>query len=392
MTRAYEFARRLIEMGHEVTVVTSAGYLPEEYKALRHTTLVDIEGVPAIIIPVLYSNYMSFPRRIRAFVQFALLAAWVCMRQSADVVYASSAPLTIAIPAMAASKWQGIPMVFEVRDLWPELPIAVGALRNPIAKALARGLEWVAYHSAKHIVALSPGMAEGVIRRGIAPDRVTVVPNSSDVDLFDVPEITGEPIREQLGLAPKQPLIVYAGTFGLLNNVGFMVDIAVEMRAIAPDIRFLLIGSGAQFEQVTKKAQMLGVLDTNLYIWKPMPKKQIPMILSAATITTSLFLPMREMWNNSANKVFDSFAAQRPIAINHGGWLAELLERTGAGIRISDQDAQLAAQELAAFAHDDARLERAHLASRQLAYNEFNRDRLAALLESILRRTVEKKR
>jgi glycosyltransferase involved in cell wall biosynthesis len=388
MTRAYEFARRLVGMGHEVTVITSAGYLQDEYKKLKKTTLVDIEGVPTLIIPVPYSNSMSFRRRMGAFVQFALLASWACMRRRADLVYASSGPLTIAIPGMLASAWQRIPMIFEVRDLWPELPIAIGAIKNPAIKAAARALEWTAYHRARHVVALAPGMAEGVMKRGIPASRVTVIPNCADVDLFDVPESTGDPIRHKLGLTPRQPLIVYTGTFGLMNNVGFMVDVAAEMRRIAPEIRFLLVGAGGAFEKVMEKARTLGVLDENLYIWEPLPKTQMPAVLAAATIATSLFAPVREMWNNSANKFFDALAAGRPIAINYGGWQAELLTQTGAGITISDRDPCAAAQALAAFTQDEARLAAARAAARALAYDSFNRETMAARLEALMRQVA----
>lgn len=388
ITRTYEFARRLQAMGHEVTVVTSAGYLPDEYKALTKTTHLEIEGIPVIIIPVPYSNYMSFSRRIRAFVQFAFLASWVSIRTRADLVYATSTPLTIAIPGIIAGLWQRIPMIFEVRDLWPELPIAVGALRSPVVKVLARGMEWIAYHMARHVVALSPGMAEGVQRRGIPAERITVIPNSCDVDLFDVPPETGDPIRARLALAPGQPLVVYTGSFGLLNDVGYLVKVAAEMRSIAPDVRFLLMGTGAEYEKVSTLATESGVLGENLTIWKPVPKREMPAILAAATIATSLFQPMPEMWNNSANKFFDGLAAGRPMAINYGGWQAELLERTGAGIRMEAENPRKAAEQLAAFARDEARLAQARVASRDLAYHEFNRDLMAAKMEQIMRQVV----
>ncbi|NDJ61559.1 MAG: glycosyltransferase family 4 protein [Chloroflexi bacterium] len=388
MTRAYEFARRLIAMGHDVKMVTSAGYLPEAYKSLTETTEIEISGIPCIVIPVPYSNYMSFPQRIRSFIRFALIASWRCMRHPADIVYASSAPLTIAIPAIAASRWQRIPFVFEVRDLWPELPIAIGALRNPLLKRAARALEWLAYHAARHVVALSPGQAEGVIKRGIDTNRVTVIPNSADVDLFDVPDGSGAPVREQLGLTPDQPLIVYTGTFGLMNNISYLVEIAVAMRSIAPDMRFLLIGAGGEFEKVMQTARDHGVLDDTVFIWEPRPKTEIPAILSAATVATSLFLPVKEMWNNSANKFFDALAAGRPIAINYCGWQAEILEATGAGIVIPDQDATQAAHDLAAFVHDAERVQAAREAARELAYSRFHRDTMTAQLEQLLRRVV----
>lgn len=388
MTRSYEFARRLIEAGHDVHVVTTPGYLPEQYKHFKKTTTLDIDGVPTIIVPVPYSNYMSFSRRIVAFIQFAMLASWVCMRHKADLIYASSGPLTIAIPAIIGRMWQRIPMVFEVRDLWPELPIAIGAITNPVFKWGARTLEWVAYHSAAHVVALSPGMKAGVMRRGIPDERVSVIPNSCDVDIFDVPPETGQPVRDELGLRDGQPLVVYTGTFGLMNNVGFLVDVAQTMQTLNPDVHFLLIGAGAEFESVTQKARDTGVLGKNLTIWEPRPKTEMPKILSAATITTSLFLPVKEMWNNSANKFFDSLAAGRPIAINYQGWQADILREHGNGVVMSDTDAVQAAHTLNDFLADSTALQRGGQAAKQLAYERFHRDQMAQRLDAVLRQAA----
>lgn len=390
ITRTYEFALRLRQMGHDVTVVTSPGYLPEKYKSLTKVTHVEMEGVPVTIVPVPYAQEMRFSRRLRAFFQFALWAAWVCMNTPADVIYASSGPLTIFFPAVAAKFWQRIPMVFEVRDLWPELPIEMGILRNPFVKAGALALEWLAYHLSAHVVALSPGMAEGVVSRGIAPERVTVVPNCADNELFDVPEETGAPIREKLKLAPEHHLVVYSGAFGMANNVSWLVDIAAEMARLTEGIHFLLVGWGADRDKVIERARALGVLDRTLSVWKPVPKKEMPAVLAASTLSASVLMPIRAMWSSSPNKIFDSLAAGRPVAINYGGWLADLFEKTGAGIRIPDNDPHAAALALAAFLLDPERIGHARRAARELARTEFDRDAMARRLEGVLRCVVER--
>jgi glycosyltransferase involved in cell wall biosynthesis len=387
-TRSYEFARRLIDAGHEVTVITSSAFLPEPYRSITRTEHTTIAGIPVTVIPIRYSNKMPFHRRLLAFFQFAILASLAAMRQKADVVFATSTPLTIAVPGLLASRWQRIPMVFEVRDLWPELPIAIGALNNPIAVALARLLEWVAYHGATHVVALSPGMAEGVIRRGIPAARVTVLPNSADLDLFGLPREAGQPIRERLGLAPDQPLIVYTGTFGPINQAGYLVELAAAARESCPGMRFLMVGNGMQEDAIRQRAAELSVLDESLHIWGPVPKAEMPALLAAADVCTSLFAPLEPMWNNSANKFFDALAAGRPIAINYGGWQADLLRDTGAGIVLPPDDPQEAAHNLADFVRDTPRVQAAGLAARHLAERRFDRDAMAERLETVLRQAV----
>ncbi len=315
--------------------------------------------------------------------------ASVAMRHKADVIYASSGPLTIAIPALIAKMMRRIPMVFEVRDLWPDLPIAIGAIRHPLLIRLARRLERIAYHGVAHVVALSPGMKEGVLRRGVAAHKVTVIPNSCDLDLFDVPVEQGLVFRQRLGLTPSQPLITYAGSFGYMNRVEYLVEVALEMRHLDPTVHFLLVGFGAHKQKIEDYARQRGVLNVNLTVMSSVAKEDMPAVLSATTIATSLFLPIQEMWHNSANKFFDALAAGRPIAINYGGWQAQLLEKHQVGIRIADTNPALGAHQLARFLSDVDRLQVARLNARQLARTEFHRDVTADQLEAVLQQAIE---
>jgi glycosyltransferase involved in cell wall biosynthesis len=349
-SRTYQLAKRLMARGHEVRIVTSSAHFPPEYQTESGPTL--IEGIPLIVLNVPYGNEMPFSQRIKAFLKFALLACREATRQKADVFFAGSPPLTIAVPAIVAKLWQRKPLVFEVRDLWPELPIAVGALKNPVLRWLAKILEWVAYHASDHVMALSPGMAEGVIRRGISPERVTVTYNGGDLDVFDVPAECGQPVRDRLGLKDGQPLVVYAGTFGLVNHLSWLLEVARTMLDIAPDVHFLLVGTGAERPKIIELARELGVLDRNLTIWEPLSKLDMPPVLAASTISVSTVLPLKELWHNSANKFFDALAAGKPQAINHEGWQADVLRETGAGIVMPADDTHQAALDLAAFIHD----------------------------------------
>ena len=115
------------------------------------------------------------------------------------MVFATSPPLTIGLAGIAAARRWRVPLVFEVRDLWPEAPIQMGALRSPVAQRAARGLERATYRAAAHVVALSPGMRDGVIAAGVAPERVTLIPNASDLELFS-PDVDPGDLRARLGL------------------------------------------------------------------------------------------------------------------------------------------------------------------------------------------------
>lgn len=232
---------------------------------------------------------------------------------------------------------------------------------------------------------------EGVIQRGISADRISVIPNSCDLDVFDVPSERGRQIRAELKLTPSQPLVVYTGTFGLINGVDYLVQIADVMQKFAPTAHFLLVGDGAKKGQVIAKAEGAGILGRNLTIWNPLPKTKLVDVLAAATVATSLFIPLKPMWKNSANKFFDALAAGKPIAINYGGWQADLLHETGAGIVLPSDDPVESARQLAEFVQDSARLRSASEAARHLARTCFDRDRMASQLEAILCSVVQKK-
>ena len=128
--------------------------------------------------------FRSFRRRLAAFAQFAWRASEAAAAIESDVVFATSGPLSIAIPGAYASWRRSAPLVFEVRDLWPEGAIQLGVLRNPISKAAARWLERFAYERSRRIVALSPGMREGIMKCGVPGEKITVIPNAADLDLF----------------------------------------------------------------------------------------------------------------------------------------------------------------------------------------------------------------
>ena len=382
-TRSYEMARRMVAAGHEVHMITSHCEGPAPVKVGRWYETQEA-GIQVHWLVNPYSNRMGFGQRIRAFIRFALRSSARAAKLGGDVVFATSTPLTIAIPALYA-KWRNrIPMVFEVRDLWPEAPIAVGALRNPASIALARSMERRAYFGATHVVALSPGMRDGVIATGYPASQVSVIPNSSDVNLFRVPPDLGATFLQNQPELSGGPLIIYAGALGLINGVSYLIDIADQMQEIAPCVRFLIVGDGREQESIRTYAEKAGVLNRNLWMIRRVPKKEMPAVLSASTLAVSLKIDLPEIRNNSANKVFDAFAAGRPVAINHDGWIADILNETGAGIVLPPRNAHVAAEQLAIFLHDNQRLEQARAAARQLADERFNRDLLAGQLIDVI--------
>ncbi|NWO07112.1 MAG: glycosyltransferase family 4 protein [Alteromonadaceae bacterium] len=385
-TRSYEIARRMVAAGHEVHMVTSYREQDSDRKGWFQT---EEAGIQVHWYPVPYSNHMGFLQRVKAFFAFALAARKKAVELEGDIIFATSTPLTIALPAVPAARKKKVPMVFEVRDLWPEMPIAVGALKNPLLRFAARRLEHWAYHNAEAVVALSPGMKAGVVRTGYPAENVAVIPNSSDNVEFAHDAEAAARFRAERDWLGDNPLLVYTGTFGAVNGVGYLVPVAKELLQMDSDIRILLVGDGAQKDKVAREAEQAGVLGHNLFMEGKLPKTEIPALLGAANMASNLVIDIPEARANSANKFFDALAAGRPVFLNHGGWMHDLVTAHGCGLASWQRSASEVASELENKMHDNDWLVSAGQSARELAEECFARDKLADQLIQVLQAAQE---
>lgn len=390
-TRSFEIARRLVRNGHSVTMVTSSAFFPPNYKFSKNGKD-SIEGIDLLIARVKYNNSMSFNRRIYAFLEFILKATFLTLKiKKTDLVYATSTPLTIIIPAFIVSRVRKKPLVFEIRDLWPELPIAIGAIKNPLLKILTRYLEKWSYLSSDKIIALSPGMKRTIVNQGIKKDKISVIPNGCDLDLFRTKKITKKQFIQKEILISSNPIVLYAGTFGTINNISYIIDLAYESLKLGYRINFILCGDGTEKNRILERAKKLNVLEKNLWIIDSVPKSYIPQIFNIATVSMSVFQNITEMENNSANKFFDTLASGKPIVINYRGWQAQIIEQSGVGIILPYENKIKAVNNLNNFLKDKRRINYASVQADVLSKGKFNRERQIKKLISILEDIHKKK-
>jgi glycosyltransferase involved in cell wall biosynthesis len=382
--RSYEFARRLVSMGHQVDMITSYTHAQENDPKNWFET--DEEGIHVHWLPVPYSNKMAFRKRIHAFLQFSISASRKAATIDADVIFATSGPLTIAIPGLYASWYQNIPLVFEVRDLWPEGAIQLGVLTNPLAKWLARRLECLVYQKSRHIVALSPGICEGILKTGISADKVTVIPNAADLDLFH-PKVDGSNIKAKYSLNGRFSL-AYFGTMGLANGLEFVLDAAAELkRRHVDDIVFILHGDGMKRLSLEARARREGL--DNVIFSDPTPDKcRIAELAAAVDVCMTIYKNFPVLQTCSPNKLFDALAAGKPILTNMPGWLGAIAEEEKTGVLVEpDNVTDFAEKVLWMYDHPNE-LNKFCYNSRQLAEKKFSRDILAKRLEAILKQAV----
>lgn len=385
-TRSYEFSRRLVANGHHVDMITSSVNLPDEWKRPVGFYDLKFEDIYFHVCNINYSNNMNFYQRLKSFVGFAHAASRIAKSlPRPDIVFASSTPLTIGIPGIHAAKYHKCPMVFEVRDCWPEIPIALGWLRNPILRILAYWLQRRIYRFADHIVALSPDMKNVIVESGVSASKVSVIPNCSDIDLFK-PSSCDFEFRHQMGWPKDAIVAIHPGAMGQVNGLGAILDAAVRLRDLAPRVICVLIGDGKERSALEARKAAEGI--DNVIIQGAIPKKQMPRLTAAADIGLMTVLPIPELYANSANKFFDYLAAGLPIVMNYGGWKAELLRESGAGLASPPGENDAFATLIAEFANNKERRKRASQAARKLAVSSFDRNLLAKHFEEILQQVV----
>ena len=375
-TRSYEFARRWVSAGDEVHVVTTVRARSRTHRGWR---VRDVDGITIHEIAVPYDNHMGTAARIRAFFEFAVRAGPRATAIKPDVLFATSTPLTIIIPAAYAKFRARAALVFEVRDLWPAIPIAMRIIRDPLSRMAARWLERFAYRTADRIIALSPGMANGISATSVHRHEVVVIPNGCDLELFGSSKL-GAVEHDATVWTTKcrnRMMCLYAGTVGRVNGLSYIVDVSEELRAIAPDILFLIVGNGKETGLIRRRAADNGVLNRTLYLQEALPKRSVAALFEACSVAFSVVIDLPEMWHNSANKFFDALAAGRPVAINYRGWQADLIMRHDLGLVLPVDSPKVAARMLADFLSDREAVSRCGRNARRLAEREFCRDDLA---------------
>ena len=369
--RSYEMAQQLIKRGHQVTMVCAERNLGLPPTKKDNITRGEVDGIDVIAVKVSDPLKTSLIKRAKSFISFSWQCVKIAMKEDYDVLFATSTPLTIGIPGIIAKLFRRKKFIFEVRDLWPELPKALG-VTNPIWIWGMSIVEWMSYHSANGCIGLSPGICEGIKKRSQKNKPIVMVPNGCDLDIFK-PSLKTKLSLD--GIEEKDKVAIFTGSHGIANGLDAVLDAAkiVNERG-RRDIKFAFIGFGIMKEHLQERVKNEHI--ENCLFYKPIPMVELAGITASATVGLMVLKNVPAFYyGTSPNKFFDYISSGLPVINNYPGWLADMIKENKCGVVVEPDNAQAFADAIIDVV-DNAPLEEYSRNARVFAEREFDRELL----------------
>lgn len=341
-TRLYEHARTWAADGGSVEVLVSNPNFPEGriYDGFTNAFVQEErDGIAVTRVPMYVAENKGTLKRTLSYVSFGAAAAlWgKRVRRKPDVIAATSPQFFCALGGYALARRLGVPFVLEVRDLWPDSILAVGALRD---SPMIRALEWLEkflYEKSDHIVVVTHAFKDHIVRKGIAPEKVSIVKNGADLDAFEAdqpdPELAQAFLRDN-GMAGKF-VAAYIGTIGMAHRADILLEAA--QRSTDPDIVFAVMGTGAEREALAARAAELNL--PNFRLLDKQPRAVAQAFLAAADVSVVHLRDTPVFRTVLPSKLFDAMMLKKPIVLGVQGEARELVEESGGGLCVPSEDA-----------------------------------------------------
>jgi glycosyltransferase involved in cell wall biosynthesis len=388
-TRSYEMAKKLISLGHSITMVCGSYNvgttgLSGDFSGGRREG--DVEGIRVIEFDLTYANTDSFLVRSWQFVKFAYQSVKISLSTEYDLLFATSTPLTASIPGIFAKIFRGKKFVFEVRDLWPELPKAMGVITNPLILGAMSVLEKLSYAKADACIGLSPGIVDGIKRRSRENLPVALIPNGCDIELF---EMQNNDFQFPFTHTDEQVIACFTGAHGMANGLDNILDCAQELKDRGDQrVVLLFVGEGKVKPQLIERVKH-NKLDNCVFL-NAMPKHQLVGLLHKVDIG---LMPLANVpafyYGTSPNKFFDYISCGLPVLNNYPGWLADMINEFGCGVAVEPDDSKALADALQLMASDKSALKNMGEKGKQLAVDKFDRNILSEQFADFLTKVAK---
>ncbi|MDA7566602.1 glycosyltransferase family 4 protein [Flavobacteriaceae bacterium] len=365
-TRVYEFTKDWVELGHQVTVVTSVFYKSD----IKANGLIDIQyinGVKLIIINIKTSNKNSFLKRVFGFITYSLISSYFAFTEKFDIVISSSPPISVGIPGLIAKLFRSKKLVFEVRDLWPEAPIALGFLNNRYLKKFFYYFEAYCYKNADLIIGLSPGIKQNIEKR-FKNKKIISVTNSVNFDLF----------KNKLKNVPEyligKKYAIYTGNIGEVNNSELLFRAAVKLKKIGrKDIIIIMVGDGQIKDQLIFKSKKI---ETILFL-DMVPKNELFGLVKNSFCSLIPLADISVLDTSSPNKLFESMAAKVPIIQTTNGWIKQMIGKLNCGFTVDPSDENILVEKLIYLADNNKVSKKMGLSGFLYAKDHFDKTKLS---------------
>jgi colanic acid biosynthesis glycosyl transferase WcaI len=384
--RLYPLTRHLAAAGHQVFVATGMPNYPKgkvfpEYRGRRFMRE-SRDGAT-----VLRTSYYTTPRNVSkgsqllsylSFLPAVLHSGWRAGR--VDAVFVTSPPIFPAVPAILLAKARGAKLVVDLRDLWPDEVIAVGAAREGSAPIrMLRLIERWMYRSADIVTCTTRAFADTVAERGVGPEKRRLLPNGADVELFrPLPRENDHAAAYGFG---DRLVVTYSGLLGIKHGLETVLE-AAELLADREDVVFFLRGEGPRRAALEERVRELGL--ENVIFGGEVPIEEVPYLLARSDVCVTNLLPDAYLDKIVSVKVFEYLACEKPVVAGLRGEGARVLEESGGGIAVEPGDAQAMATAVRELLDSPDRRAEMGKAGRRYVEEHNSRAAIATRLEEFL--------
>jgi glycosyltransferase involved in cell wall biosynthesis len=369
--RSLTFGKLWAEKGHKIELISSMEHF------LKAEKFSISENFSVIVLPVKYSHFMPVWRRALAFIKyFFLTLSTIKKTKNIDFIYASSSPLLVGVIALLSRK----KYVFEVRDLWPDVPIQLSTyspflffLRIKLLQKILFKLEKLIYRKADTIISLSDGISEAIIQKGIKATKIITIPNGTDTSFFK-PSLEKENLKLEAHFSPSDFIVVYTGTIGIANGCEIIIETATQLQF--SNLKFVFIGNGNRLDSIKKMVADRKL--KNVIFINQLSQNELIKYLQMADIGLVAFAPKPILETNSANKFFEYLACGLPVVINYEGWQGKTLDDFGCGFSSPRGDVKTFIENIKFLYENQEKAQEMGKNARKLALASFDRNDLAA--------------
>ena len=383
--RANDFARRLVDSGHEVVCLAGtfnylSGKIPPQFTG-RFKVREQVDGYTVLRSWTYDGYHRSYVSRVITFVSFMLSSILAGMGEPRfDVIAPCTPPFFLGVTGYILSLWHRAPIVYEVRDLWSEVAFQLGIVKNKWVIGAVRALERFLYSRAEYVVVNSPGFIEPLKAAGVRPERIKLIPNGVDLSEFRPLPEARDRVRAEFGFDGKF-IVLYAGSLGLANSLETVIEAASLMKDDAT-VEFVFVGDGQRRRELEAYAGRLGV--TNVTFIGAVAKQRIPEILAGSDAGVATLLDIPLFRTTYPNKVFDYMACAKPTVLAIDGVIREVIDNSRGGVFVKPQDPGAIAAGVRKLRDDPEESRR--MGERALAYvtEHFDRRRAEVMMSDLI--------